>query len=75
MELQKRLELPLLVRVRLVDAEDVVEQLRDGVCDRGCGKKVLGLDQGGLEVRGGHAPKRYIRVRTTGAQRAPMARP
>lgn len=72
------LELGLLVRVRVVRAEDPVEQFGDWIGDGRCaGEGLLGAPvgrRGGVGEKG-DVPKRYIMARTTGAHDAPMERP
>ena len=73
MELEERLELRLLVRVCLVRAEDMVQKLGDGPGDWGwCGENLVRTC---LKGKGSEVPNKYMRQRTKGAQRAPIARP
>jgi hypothetical protein len=72
MELQKGFELGLLVGMTFILAQSIVEELRDGVCNRSY------LTPGvikSLESAKEYLPNKYIRVSTKGAHRAPIASP
>ena len=72
-ESEERLEFCFLVRVSLVVAEDVVEKLGNGPCNR-C---YYGERENGWSVKkaGDDLPNMYIMARTMGAHDAPIDRP
>ena len=72
-ESEERLELGFLVSVRLIVAEDPVEEFGNRPCNWGWGENAAELVLSLQDKR--YEPKRYIMALTTGAQEAPIESP